>query len=222
MDIEGLGRETAEALVDHGLVRQLPDLYRLTAADLMTLDGFAVRSAGKLITAIGGSRRAPLRRFIFALGVPLVGAAMARDLAERFGTLAAFREASLGELRGVPGIGERTAVEVHEFLHQKRIGNVLDDLERAGVRPVPERGGRGGGPLAGKTFVFTGTLEGYTRSEAGRLVEARGGRVSDAVSATTDYVVVGSDPGEKAREAEARGVRRIGEKQFEKLVTNNE
>lgn len=212
-DIEGLGRETAAALVDRGLVRNLADLFRLTARDLVAIPGFAERSATKLVAAIRARRTVSLDRFVVALGIPGVGPAAARDLAQRFTSLAAVRAASVSALETVPGIGRRTAAEVAAFLHDPRVIRTVDRLLEAGVRVTGTRA-RGDGPWNGLTFVFTGTLEQMDRREAEELVARLGGWAVSSVSSKTDYVVVGADPGAKLERAIRLGRPRISERQF--------
>ena len=217
LDIEGLGEETVSALIDHGLVRGLADLYRLKKNDLLRLEGFAERSAEKLIGAIQKRRRIELGRFLYALGIPEVGAAVARDLAQKFRRLESLRRASREELEKVSGIGEKMSNAIFEFFRDKRNQKAIDALLDAGLQIVetkdPQRQ-----PLGGKTFVFTGSLERFSRSEAQRLVESLGGNAASSVSSQTDYVVVGSEPGKKLEQAKTKGVKTLSEKQFVELV----
>jgi DNA ligase (NAD+) len=219
MDIEGLGEETVKDLVRRGLVTDMADLYALTKDDLTKLEGFAQKSAENLHDAIQGARGPRLDRFLYALGIHHVGEHMAMVLAREFRTLESLRKAGEEDLRKVPEIGPEIARSVAEFFGDKANRKVLRKLERAGVkvREMPAREGRM--PLEGKTFVFTGSLEGYTRSEAEKTVEALGGRAATSVSGETDFVVAGENPGSKLDQARKQGVKVIGEKEFKKLVS---
>ncbi|MDE3174438.1 MAG: NAD-dependent DNA ligase LigA [Gemmatimonadota bacterium] len=216
LDVQGIGEETANALVDRGLIAGLPDLFRLTAADLQTLDGFAERSARKLVAEIAAARRLELHRFLYALGIPGVGGTVARDLAERFGTLDALRRATRDELLTTPRLGEKRAADVRAFFRDARSRRVIDELLAAGVEVGVER--RAGGPLWGKRIVFTGGLDSLTRPEAKKLVESLGGRTSESMGPNIDFVVVGESPGEKLDQARKYGLREMTEKEFLALL----
>jgi len=218
LDIEGLGAETAALLVDRGLVHELADLFDLVPTQLESLPGFALRSSEKLVSGIQARRTTELRRFLFGLGIPEVGVAVARDLALHFRDMATLRLADAAALQAVPGIGPRMAEQILEFFSDERndraIGAVLDRLESL---TVPESVA-GGGPLAGRTFVFTGGLESMTRSRAKRLVEEAGGRVTSAVSGETDWLVAGEGSGSKRKKAEELGVVVLDERRFLELL----
>ncbi len=217
LDIEGLGEETAALLVDRDLVEELADLFEITPDDLVELEGFAEKSANNLVDAIQEKKRVELRRFVYGLGIPEVGEAVARDLAAHFRSLEAIRSASREELEAVDGIGPRMSEKIHAFLHDERNAAAIDAvLERGMDLEAPEA--PASTPLDGLTFVFTGGLEGFTRSEAKDLVEEHGGRARSSVSAETDYVVVGEDPGRKADEARERGVEILDEEGFVGLL----
>ena len=213
LDIEGLGEETVSTLVDHGLVGNLADLFRLKKDDLLRLERFAERSAENLIDAIQKRRRVELGRFLYALGIPEVGAAVARDLAQHFRGLESLRRASREELEKVLGIGPKMSDAIREFFRDQRNQKVIDALQEAGLQVIetmrPKKQ-----PLKGKTFVFTGSLDRFSRSEAQKLVEALGGQATSSVSGQTDYVVVGSEPGKKLDQAKSEGVKTVNEKQF--------
>jgi DNA ligase (NAD+) len=217
LDIEGLGEETVSALVDRKLVRDLADLFRQKKDDLLRLEGFAERSAAKLVDAIQKSRRVELGRFLYALGIPEVGAAVARDLAQQFRNLESLRRANRQELDKVSGIGPRMSDAICEFFRDKRNQHAIDALLEAGLeiieikRPQPQ-------PLKGKTFVFTGSLDRFSRSEAEKLVESLGGQATSSVGGQTDYVVVGSEPGKKLDQAKSQGVKTLSETRFVGLL----
>ncbi|HEY7165022.1 MAG TPA: NAD-dependent DNA ligase LigA [Candidatus Binatia bacterium] len=217
LDIDGLGEETVSVLIDKGLVGDLADLFRLKKSDLLCLERFAERSADKLITAIQKSRRVELARFLYALGIPEVGAAVARDLARHFPNFRALREASREALETVPGIGPSMSQAIFDFFKDERNQRALEALLKIGIEIIETQPTRKQ-PLAGKTFVFTGSLERFSRSEAQKLVEQLGGRAGSSVSSRTDYVVVGSEPGKKFDQAKAEGMKTLSEKEFIDLL----
>ncbi|HXG52824.1 MAG TPA: NAD-dependent DNA ligase LigA [candidate division Zixibacteria bacterium] len=216
-DIEGLGEETVSALVDRGLVREPADLFRLKKEDLLKVERFAERSAAKLADAIRNSRRVDLARFLYALGIPEVGAAVARDLADHFRSLDRLRRARRDELEAVPGIGPAMSEAIYEFFADRRNQRTIDALLEAGVQ-IAEAKKPSKGPLSGKTFVFTGSLDRFSRSEAQKLVESLGGEAASSVSRRVDYVVVGSEPGRKFDEARSKGVKTLTEAEFIALL----
>jgi len=217
LDIEGLGEETARLLVDRRLVRELADLFDLAAEPLLELPGFAEKSATNLIDAIHARRTVLLDRFLFGLGIPEVGTTVARDLALHFRSLEAVRSASGEELETVDGIGPKMSEAITTFLEDARNREAIDHILARGVEPRPPEG-PARTELAGKKFVFTGTLERHSRSQAKKLVEAAGGRVVGSVSKETDYVVLGADPGSKHERAVELGVRALQEQEFEDVL----
>jgi DNA ligase (NAD+) len=218
LDIDGLGEETARALVDAGLVADVADLYALAPEDLLPLEGFAETAARNLVDAIEGAKTPPFDRFLFALGIRHVGARTARLIAGRFAGIDALAGADAETLAEIPGIGPVIARSVVDFLAAERNREILDRLAAHGVRPEPVAEPEGGRPLAGLTFVFTGALEGWTRDEAEAAVERLGARATGSVSGETDYVVAGADPGAKRDEARERGVAILDEAAFEALL----
>ncbi len=212
MDIEGLGDRIVQQLDEHGLVKTVADLYTLQAEDVAKLERMGEKSAHNLIAAIEKSKATTLPRFLFALGIRLVGEATALTLAQHFDTLEAIEAASMEELEAVPDVGPAVAESVHTFFRQPHNREVIEQLLAAGVHgPAMERPQAGGQPLAGRTFVLTGSLDSMTRDEAKAALQALGARVSGSVSKKTDYVVAGADPGSKLARAEALGVRILGE-----------
>jgi len=208
MDIEGLGERLVDQLVDAGLVRALPELYRLDAAALATLERMAERSAANLLAAIERSKHATLARLLYALGVRHVGETTARELARHFGSLQRLMDASVDELLQVRDVGPVVAHSVHQFFALPRHREVVAQLRAAGVRWDEDAGAAPAAalPLAGKTVVLTGTLATLTRDEAKALLEAAGARVAGSVSARTDCVVAGAEAGSKLERARALGV----------------
>jgi DNA ligase (NAD+) len=218
LDIEGLGRETAKQLVEHGLVRDVADLYGLDTTDLVQLEGYAEKSAKALRDAIAGSGSPRLDRFLYALGIPQVGRRTAQLLAAELGSLDALERARPEQLQDVSGIGPEVARAVVRFFRDPQNRRVLRDLAKHGVVCAGVPRGRRAAKLAGKTFVFTGRLERFTRAQAREAVEGLGARTSSSVSSATDYLVAGEAPGSKLDEARARGVRVLDEAAFARLV----
>ncbi|MFW6102043.1 MAG: NAD-dependent DNA ligase LigA [Chloroflexota bacterium] len=219
LNIEGLSEKTAKQLVDRGLVSDIADLYKLSADDILKLEGFAQKSATQLHDAIRATRKPRLDRFLYALGIRHVGEHMAQVLARNFRTLDALQQANRDQLQEIPEVGPEVAASVEEFFQEEENKKVLNRLFDAGmkVEAMPERKGKL--PLDGKTFVFTGSLEKYTRSEAEKTVESLGGRPASSVSSNTDIVVAGKEPGSKLDEAKKEGVKIIDEAEFEKLIS---
>jgi DNA ligase (NAD+) len=217
LDIEGLGLETVSSLVDRGLVESVADVFRLTKDDLLQLAGFADRSAWRLIEAIERSRHVELRRFLYGLGIPEVGTAVAHDLANHFRSLDALRQASRQALEAIPSVGPKLSEAIHSFFAEARNQQAIDALLEAGVQVV-EPAAPKTQPLAGKTFVFTGALDRLSRRDAEQQVEALGARATSAVSGETAYVVVGQDPGQKLEAAKAHGAQILTEPQFIALL----
>jgi DNA ligase (NAD+) len=219
MDIEGLGEAAIEQLVERGLVKNFADLYRLTAEQLAELDRFAEKSAQNLAVALEGSKGRGLARLLNALGIRLVGERVARLLAMRYGSLERLIDATGADLAEVHGIGEAIAASVRTFVGEPKNVEMLAQLARAGV-DMTERASavEGPKPLAGKTFVLTGSLAGLTREGARELVESLGGRVTTSVTRKTDYVVVGETPGSKAEDAARLGVTTLDEAAFLRLA----
>jgi DNA ligase (NAD+) len=218
MDVAHLGPAVIDALLARGLVRDFADLYQLTPAKLASLPRFGARSARNLVDAVAGSRARGLAPLLHALGIRMVGAQVARRLAEHFGRLDRIVAAGAAELSVVPGVGPQIAASIVRFFSDPGNREVCRRLQAAGVR-VAERVARPtDGSLAGRTFVLTGTLAGLTREAARRLIETRGGRVADAVSRRTDAVVVGEGPGQKLDAARRLGIRTMDEARFRRLV----
>ena len=223
LDIEGLGEETARLLVRQGLVERLPDLLSLSAEQLLPLEGFAQTSADNLVEAIAAASDTELRRFLYGLGIPEVGSAVARDLANHFGSIEAIRAADEETLQAVDGVGPKMAERIVAFFAEPHNAENVDGLlARMRVREVelPEAGDEADPPgvFAGKTVVFTGGLESMSRPHAKELVEALGGRVAGSVSNKTGFVVAGQEAGSKLAKARDLGVVILTEPEFLRLV----
>jgi DNA ligase (NAD+) len=217
LEIEGLGEKAVEQLVEAGLVESLPDLYELTVGDLQELEGWGETSAENLVREIAATTEPALADFLTALGIPEVGDTTARALSRAFGTFEAVREASEDQLRDVEDVGPTVAAEIRDFFDSERNAAVIDGLLEH-VDPQPADTGDGEA-LAGETFVFTGALERFTRSDAQELVERHGGSATSSVSGNTDYLVVGEDPGRtKQEDAEAEEVPQLDEEEFLELL----
>jgi DNA ligase (NAD+) len=220
MDIEGLGEDLAEQLVDRGLVHSPADLYRLDAATLAGLERMGEKSAQNLLASLERSKHPTLARLIYALGIRNVGEATARDLARHFGSLDRLAAADETELQEVPDVGPVVAQSIAAFFARPDNRAMIDALRAAGMRweegAPAARAPRG--RLSGKTFVLTGTLPTLSRDEATAMIEAAGGKVSGSVSRKTDYVVVGDDPGSKLAKAEALGIPLLDEDGLRNLV----
>lgn len=219
MDIEGLGPAVVNQLLEAGLIRDAGDLYYLRYEDLVKLERFAHQSATNLLNAIAASKTRPLERLLFALGIRLVGSRVAALIASHFGTLERVMQAREGDLLAIPEIGPKIATSVVTFFAGEVNRRVIGKLVRAGVNTVSGTAARKEGtPLAGKTFVLTGTLASMTRRQAQELIEGLGGKVAGSVSRKTDYVVVGEDPGSKYDKARSLGITILDEEEFLRLV----
>lgn len=218
LDVEGLGEETARLLVSEKLVRQLPDLFDLTADQVEPLPGFAEKSARNLVEGIAKASKVELDRFLFALGIPEVGVTVARSLARHFRSFEAIRRATAEDLQAVDGVGPRMADQITTFFEEEKHRAMLDRLLDGRVSLVEPEEETGDKPLAGLTMVFTGGLERFSRSEAKKLAERLGAKVTGSVSKKTDYVVAGEDPGSKHDKAQALGVPILDEQGFVDLL----
>jgi DNA ligase (NAD+) len=217
MNIDGLGDALVNQLTERGLVKNVADLYKLTKDDLLKLERMGEKSAENVLAEIEASKKLPLERVIYGLGIRFVGERTAEFLAEHFGSLDAIMNASAEELEEVNEVGPRIAESIVEFFGDEHNRKLVSDLRKAGLTFTGQKKEKGT-KLAGKTFVLTGTLERHTRDEAKNMIEDAGGRVSGSVSKKTDYVVAGSDAGSKLDKARELGVSLIGEEELEGLV----
>jgi len=218
MDIEGLGDKMVGLLLEHGVVKELPDIYELTTSTLQNLPRMGELSSANLVAALEASKRRPLSRFIFALGIRHVGTKTASVIARHARAVETFLELSKDDLLHIEEIGPETATSIHEFLSDQGERDLVKRLLALGVQPEVEAAPLRGGTLTGKTFVLTGTLSTLSRKEAEEMVVSHGGKVSSSVSKKTSYVVAGESPGSKLDAARKHGVEILSEDQFRELL----
>ncbi len=217
MNIEGMGDALVNQLVEQGLVKNVADIYDLTEEQLLGLERMGKKSAQNVLREIEQSKKLPLERVIYGLGIRFVGERTAQFLAEHFGSMDAFMQASEEELQQVNEIGPRVSAAVREFFDEPKNVALVERLRKAGLTFTGKKKERGTA-LAGMTFVLTGTLQRHTRDEAKKLIEDAGGRVSGSVSKKTSFVVAGAEAGSKLDKARELGVKVIDEDELEKLV----
>lgn len=218
MDIAGLGEKLVQQLVDTGLVKTVADLYALTREQLVELERMGEKSADNLLGAIDKSKNTTLPRFLYALGIPQVGEATAKQLARHFNDLAPLLEANEDALQKIQDVGPVVAQAIAHFFQQTHNREVIEALLEASVQWPNASPSGAAQPLAGKTFVLTGTLAGMTREEASERIEALGGRVSGSVSHKTSYLVAGEDAGSKLTKAQTLGIPILDEPAFLALL----
>jgi len=218
MDIEGMGVSVVDLLVDKKLVKDFSDIYHLKLDDLKELDRFADKSASNLITAIEKTKTNELHRLIFALGIRHVGTHAAWLLASQFGSLDKIKNEPKDSLLTIHEIGTVMAESIYDFFKTPKNIEVLNKLEKAGVRMEGKTSIKATSGMAGKALVVTGTLSEYSRSEAEDLIRKSGGVISSSVSKKTDFLLCGKDPGSKLDRAKALGVKVIDEKEFKKII----
>ncbi|HVD49009.1 MAG TPA: NAD-dependent DNA ligase LigA [Gaiellaceae bacterium] len=218
-DIDGVGEQLVRRLWELGIVRSLPDLYRLTKEQLLELDGFQEKSASNVVDGIAGSKQIPFSRVLFGLNIPDVGWVTAQSLARHFGSVGRLEGATLEEIEEVEGIGPERAEAIAEWFSDEENRALVAELRELGLRfeagpeerPVE-------GPLSGSTYVVTGTLEGFSRDEARKALEAKGAKVADSVSKKTTGLIAGESPGSKLAKAEHLGVPVLDEAALKKLL----
>ncbi len=214
MDIEGLGPRVVEQLITAGIIRDVPDLYSIKKSDLLSLEGFAEKSAENLLQAIENSKHTTLSRFLFALGIRHVGEVTAQLLSRRFKTLDRLMNARREDLEAIEGIGPEVAGSIVKWFSEEKNRNLIKRLLDAGIVIEGQDERPGQLPLQGKSFVFTGSLSSLKRKEAKELVKSLGGQVQSTVGKKTDFLVVGERPGSKLAKAEKLGVKTITEQEF--------
>jgi DNA ligase (NAD+) len=218
MNIDGLGDKIVDQLVDKGMVKDVADLYELKLDEVANLERMAEKSAQNLLDEIEGSKKDPLSRLIYALGILFVGERTGQLLAEHFSSVEELAKATQEELELVPEVGPKVSTSIMDFFSEPANQKLIKKLREAGVRPTAQKREVKSDKLAGKSFVFTGSLASRSREEAGEIVQQHGGKVSGSVSKKTDYVVVGTDPGSKRDKAKELGVTILSEKEFERLL----
>jgi len=220
LNIDGLGEKIVKKLVDKDMVEDVADLYHLSVEDFKELEGFAQKSAENLYQAIQDSKKVRLDRFLYGLGVRHVGEHMAHVLAREFNTLEKLQKADEDELQEIRETGPQIARSIHHFFKQEPNQKVLERLKEAGVQVEPMKV-KESLPLEGKKFVFTGSLDDFSRDEAKQAVEDLGARATSSVSGETDYLVLGEDPGSKLDEAQKHDVKILNEDEFKKLLKDS-
>jgi DNA ligase (NAD+) len=221
MDIEGLGEAVVDQLVEKGFINDIADLYSLLkhSDELVKLERWGEKSVQNLLEAIEKSKEKPFHRVLYALGIRHIGAGVAQLVAEHYHSITELQNASFEDLRSIYEVGPKIAESIVRFFKDRRSVEILNRLRKAGVSLEATSGEvKAKGILAGKTFVLTGTLPSMTREDAKALIEESGGKVSSAVSAKTDYVVVGEEPGSKYKKAQALRIKILDEEEFKKLV----
>jgi DNA ligase (NAD+) len=217
MNIDGMGDALVTQLTEHGLVKDVADIYKLTKKDLLSLERFADKSAQNIVDEIERSKKLPLERVIYGLGIRMVGERTAQFLAEHFGSMEELEKAGVEELQNVNEVGPRIAESIVEFFSIAANRKLIERLREAGLTLTGQKKQRGT-KLAGKTFVLTGTLAHFTRGEAKKMIEDAGGKVTGSVSKKTHYVVAGADAGSKLDKAKELGVEVIDEREMEGLA----
>jgi DNA ligase (NAD+) len=217
MNIDGMGDALVNQLTERGMVKDIADIYKLTKAHLLKLERMGDKSAENVLREIENSKKLPLERVIYGLGIRFVGERTAQFLAEHFGSLDAIESAPEEELQQVEEVGPRIAKSIVEFFAEPKNRELVEELRAAGLQFKGKKKERGT-KLAGKTFVLTGTLANYTRDQAKKMIEDAGGKVAGSVSKKTDYVVAGSDAGSKMDRAKELGVAVLDEKGMEGLL----
>ena len=218
VNVEGFSEMTAAQLYDAGMLRFFSDLYLLDKHRLLTLDGFKSKKAQNLLDGIEKSKNAPLKNFIFALGIENVGKKTAADLAKKYKTLSALRSAQKEELMEMDDVGEAVAQSIYEYFRDEENEKELSRLEEAGVKPQEESGETAAGVFSGENVVLTGSLSEFTRSEAEALIEKNGGNAQSSVTKSTTLVVAGEKAGSKLEKAKALGIKIIDEEAFKSLI----
>ena len=217
MNIDGMGDALVTQLTERSLVKNVADIYKLTKENLLSLERMGEKSAQNILDEIEGSKKLPLERVIYGLGIRFVGERTAQFLAEHFGSMEALQQARVEELQNVDEVGPRIAESIAEFFSIPANRKLVERLREAKLTLTGEKKQRGT-KLTGKTFVLTGTLPRFTRDEAKKMIEDAGGKVTGSVSKKTDYVVAGSDAGSKLDKARELGVAVIDEEQMEALA----
>ncbi len=222
MDIRGLGPAIVSLLLSANLIKDVSDIYFLKEEALIPLERMGEKSANNLIKAIENSKKQPLNRLVYALGIPLIGSKASLILAQEFKSMDRLQNATYEDLVKIPEIGDKMAESIITFFKQEQTKTLITRLKEAGVNMLYAKDESGPKPLENLTFVLTGALEKYSRSKAKELIENLGGKVTGSVSKKTDYVVVGKEPGSKYNKALELGVKILNEQQFEEMILNSQ
>lgn len=217
-DIDGLGPKILDQLFDNGLVKSPVDLFKLLPGDLEPLERFAEKSSQNIFEAINKAKKISLDRFIYALGIRMVGKEMSQDLAMQFGTIENIENAKLDDFNRMYGVAEKTAQMIYEWFLDKKNIELIKNLRKAGVEIKPYHSPVKADKLKGKSFVVTGTLPNLSREEMHKKIIQYGGEVHTSVSTKTDYVISGENPGSKAQKAKQLGIKMISENDFLNLL----
>ena len=217
MDIEGLGDMIVEQLVESGLIKNTADLFYLKYEDVVALDRFADKSAQNLIDAIETAKKNPLDKLLCGLGIRLIGAKAAKNIAQHFGNIDDIMAASIEQVSAIDDVGGKMAESLVHYFSEPETKDLIERMKNAGVNMIAEEKPTGG-TLEGKTFVLTGTFPTLKRSEAQKLIEDNGGKVSGSVSKKTDFVVAGEEAGSKLDKAQALGINVITEEELLKMI----
>jgi DNA ligase (NAD+) len=218
MDIDGFGESVLDQLLEKKKLHKLSDIYRLSYEDFIELELFKDRKANNLIKAIAESKKRPLSKLIFALGIRHIGEKVSEIIAKRFKTMEVLFDVSLEDFSKVSEIGEVLALSLKEFFENATVRHVIEDLVLSGVNMTETETSKKGSQFEGRTFVLTGELEKYSREKASEIIKSLGGKVTSSVSKKTDYVLAGSNSGSKLEKAKELDIKIIDEREFEKLT----
>ena len=217
MDIEGLGDAVVEQLVDEGLIKNTADLFYLEFMELVGLERFGEKSAQNLIDAIEKAKQNPLDKLLCGLGIRLIGAKAAKNIAQHFGNMDSIMSATVDEVSAIDDVGDKMAESLVHYFSEPETKELIERMKAAEVNMIAEERPTGGN-LEGKTFVLTGTLPTLKRSEAQKMIEENGGKVSGSVSKKTDFVVAGEEAGSKLDKANALGIAVITEEELLEML----
>lgn len=218
MDIDGLGENLVEQFIDKGLIENIADIYTLTFEDIASLKKNGTKFAENLINAIQDSKNRPFYKLITALGIRHIGTKSAKTIAKHFKTIENLMNAEIEEIAELDDVGQIMAQSIYQFFKQDQTIDLINKLRDAGVNMREEQNETGDTRFEGLTFVLTGSLENYTREQAGEIIEKFGGKVSSSVSKKTNYVLAGEEAGSKLTKAQSLGVNIITEAQFEEMI----
>jgi DNA ligase (NAD+) len=218
MDIDGFGKAVIDQLLDRQKIQILADIYYLKYDDFIELDLFKEKKSYNLMKAIAASKKRPLSKLLFALGIRHIGEKASEIIAKRFKAMNVLLNASIEDFTRVPEIGSILALSLKEFFENKTVRNVVDNLIAAGVNMIEPETEQSNTQFDGKMFVLTGELKNRTREQAGRIIKSLGGKVTSSVSKKTDYIIAGANAGSKLKKAKKLNVKIIDETEFDVLT----